>query len=76
MVEHHELMIGNGQFEARRRDQARDWMWKLVDEGIAREFRDQPGMGERIAAQESDVAAQKTTPAAAARALLDAFRSR
>ena len=54
----------------------KDWMWKLVDEGIAREFRDQPGMGARIADQEAAVAAQKATPAAAARVLLDAFRAR
>ena len=76
ILEHHELCVGNGGFEQRRRDQAKDWMWKLVDEGIAREFREQPGMDARIAEQEASVAAQKATPAAAARVLLDAFRAR
>lgn len=76
ILEHHALCVGNGGFEQRRRDQAKDWMWKLVDEGIAREFREQPGMGARIADQEAAVAAQKATPAAAARVLLDAFRAR
>jgi len=75
IVEHHELTSRNGALEARRRDQARDWMWKLVDEGIARVFRETPGMAELIETQEVDVAAQKTTPAAAARQLLSAFRT-
>ncbi|MEM9177077.1 MAG: methylmalonyl Co-A mutase-associated GTPase MeaB [Myxococcota bacterium] len=71
--EHHEMMRRSGQFEQRRRLQSRDWMWKLVDEGMARAFREGPGMREAIALQERDVEAQKTTPAAAARALLERF---
>lgn len=73
IVEHHETMVANGRFEARRREQARDWMWKLVDEGIARAFREQPGMAAAIAREEEAVQAQKATPAAAARSLLDRF---
>ena len=76
VVEHHELMRANGKFETRRRDQARDWMWKLVEEGIQRAFRDQDGMTEAIAREEASVQAQKTTPAAAARALLARFEGR
>ena len=75
IVEHHEMMKANGHFEARRRNQARDWMWKLVDEGIARAFREQAGMAAAIAAEEAAVQAQKTTPAAAARKLLARFIS-
>lgn len=73
IVEHHEMTLANGALENRRRGQARDWMWKLVDEGIARAFRDQPGMAAAIAVQEEAVQAQKSTPAAAARALLECF---
>jgi LAO/AO transport system kinase len=76
IVEHHELMLSSGQFEARRQAQARAWMWKLIDEGISRAFRQQPGMDEAIAREEESVATRKTTPAAAARALLEAFASR
>ena len=50
-------------------------MWKLVDEGIARAFRERPGMKAAIARQEEAVAAQEVTPAAAARALLEAFEA-
>ncbi|MBB84325.1 MAG: methylmalonyl Co-A mutase-associated GTPase MeaB [Deltaproteobacteria bacterium] len=76
IVEHHDLRVANGQLEARRRDQAKDWMWKLVDEGIQRAFREQPGMLDEIARQEADVAGQKSTPAAAARLLLERFGAR
>ena len=76
VVEHHELMLRTGHFEQRRRGQARSWMWKLVDEGIARAFRDAEGMRAAIEREEEAVAEQKTTPAAAARILLDAFEAR
>jgi LAO/AO transport system kinase len=74
ILEHHELMQASGQFDERRREQSRAWMRKLLEEGIERAFREQPGMQAAIAREEEAVAAQKTTPAAAARTLLRAFR--
>jgi LAO/AO transport system kinase len=74
ILEHHELMRSSGDFEARRKDQSRAWLRKLLEEGIDQTFRRQPGMAEAIAREEEAVAAQKTTPAAAARSLLAAFR--
>ncbi len=73
VVEHHELMQSTGHFEERRRSQARAWLWKLIEEGVARAFRERPGMSDAIAREEEAVVAQKTTPAAAARTLLAAF---
>lgn len=73
VLEHHALMERNGHFEQRRRTQARSWMWKLVEEGVERAFRERPGMAEAIGRAERAVADQETTPAAAARALLEAF---
>jgi LAO/AO transport system kinase len=74
ILEHHGLMQASGEFDERRRDQARAWMWKLLEDGIGRAFRELPGMREAIKREEEAVAAQKTTPAAAARALLQNFR--
>ena len=74
IVEHHELMQSSGEFDERRRGQSRAWLRKLLEEGIDRSFRQQPGMSEAIAREEDAVAAQKTTPAAAARTLLEAFQ--
>jgi len=74
VLEHHEIMRANGAFDERRREQSRAWLWKLLEEGIDRAFREQPGMIEAIKREEEAVAAQKTTPAVAARTLLQAFR--
>ena len=73
ILEHDALSRSGGGFEQRRRSQARDWMWKLVEEGIGRVFRERPGMAAAVARQEQAVSAQQTTPAAAARLLLEAF---
>lgn len=73
VLEHHQLMVASGQFDLRRREQSRAWMWKLLENGIDRAFREQPGMHDAIKREEEAVAAQKTTPAAAARTLLETF---
>jgi len=73
VLEHRALMTGSGRLEARRREQARAWMWKLVEEGMARAFRERPGMPEAIAREEAAVADQSRTATAAARTLLDRF---
>ena len=75
ILEHHALTEASGRLAERRREQAQSWMWRLLDEGIARAFREQPGMAEEIAQQEERVAAHETTPAIAARELLARFRS-
>jgi LAO/AO transport system kinase len=73
ILEHRKQLASSGELGRRRREQARAWMWKLVDEGLARAFRDSPGMAEAISRSEESVEAQRTTPAAAARGLLEAF---
>lgn len=72
--EHRALLTASGELQARRREQARAWMWSLVEEGLRACFRAHPGVAGRIEQIERDVEALKTTPAAAARALLEAFR--
>ena len=37
-------MRANGRFDERRREQSRAWLRKLLEEGIERAFREQPGM--------------------------------
>ncbi len=74
VLEHREVLTASGELDVRRRRQARAWMWSLVEEGLHRAFRSHPQVAGKIDALERDVAGRKTTPAAAARALLDAFR--
>jgi LAO/AO transport system kinase len=71
--EHRALCQADGSLQQRRRRQARDWMWALVEEGLRRAFQGHPAVRERIGGLERDVEALKTTPAAAARVLLEAF---
>ncbi len=73
ILEHRALLESSGQLQRRRREQSRAWLWKLVEEGMTRAFRERPGMPEAIAREEAAVADQTRTPTAAARALLERF---
>lgn len=76
VLAHREALGASGELETRRRAQAREWMWSLLEEGLRRAFHRHPAVGERIAALERRVEAQKITPAAAAEELLAAFLGR
>jgi LAO/AO transport system kinase len=74
LVRYRAAMQAGGALEQRRRAQAREWMWSLVHEGLRQAFRRHPGVAERIGRLEADVEARRTTAAAAARELLEAFQ--
>jgi LAO/AO transport system kinase len=76
VLAHAEALRNAGELERRRRAQACAWMWTLVGDGLDRAFRAHPAVASRIASLEAEVESQKTTPAAAARELLEAFRGR
>jgi LAO/AO transport system kinase len=63
-------MQAAGEFAARRRDQAGDWMWHLIDERLRADFRAHPGVHALLAATQATVAAGRLTPAMAAEQLL------
>jgi LAO/AO transport system kinase len=73
--EQRDALAASGERTARRRDQARAWMWTLVDDGLRRALREHPAVASQIETLESQVEDSATTPASAARAILDAFRS-
>jgi LAO/AO transport system kinase len=74
--EHHARCLSSGELQAKRCEQARAWMWNLVEESLADSFRSHPGVREKIASFEREVEALTRTPAAAARELLDIFLGR
>jgi LAO/AO transport system kinase len=75
MIEEHAAAVSaSGERAARRREQARAWMWNLVDQGLRDAFRSHPEVARRVPALEREVEASRTTPAAAARLLLETFR--
>ena len=73
--EHRQALEASGESAQRRREQARAWMWSLVDQGLQRAFREHPAVAAEIERLEAEVEKLKTSPARAARTLLDAFRS-
>jgi LAO/AO transport system kinase len=73
VLAHREALAAAGELERRRRSQAREWLWTLVDERLLQAFRTHPDVAARIPRLEAEVEAQKTSPAAAARELLRVF---
>jgi LAO/AO transport system kinase len=72
--EYRTAMAKAGTFEERRSRQARSWMWREVDDSLVASFRAHPSVKARISELEEQVEAGTLTPAAAAQALLAAFR--
>ena len=76
VLAHRQALDAAGELERRRRSQACDWMWALLEEGLTQRFRAHPAVAARIGQLEAEVEALTITPAAAARALLAAFAER
>jgi LAO/AO transport system kinase len=72
--EHAAATAASGERTARRREQARAWMWSLVDQGLRDAFRSHPEVAQRAPGLEREVEASRITPAAAARRLLETFQ--
>jgi LAO/AO transport system kinase len=66
----------SGQFEARRAEQARAWMWAEVNASLIQALKTDPEVRERIPILEAAAGEGRVSPAAAARQLLDAFLRR
>ena len=75
ILEQRRALEASGEARRRRREQARAWMWNLVDDGLQRRFRAHPAVAARIETLGQEVEDLKTTPAKAARILLESFRS-
>ena len=69
-----DTLTKSGALGSQRRRQARDWMWSLVEEGLRQALRQNPEVAAAIPGLEADVEAQRVTPAAGARAILEAFQ--
>ncbi|MDP2823296.1 MAG: methylmalonyl Co-A mutase-associated GTPase MeaB [Sulfuritalea sp.] len=65
-----DTLTASGEFEARRRHQALDWMWQQIDSGLRKHFRQHPAVKGALAELSVSVEAGTTTPAAAAQRLL------
>ncbi|WP_374239781.1 methylmalonyl Co-A mutase-associated GTPase MeaB [Zoogloea sp.] len=63
-------MQRSGEFEARRRHQARAWMWELIDQGLRARFASHARVQQDLPGLQAAVEAGQTTPSAAAMRLL------
>ena len=70
-----DALVASGEHAQRRREQSRSWMWSLVEEGLQQAFRGHPDVARQLPGLERAVEALETTPAHAARTLLEAFRA-
>lgn len=75
VLAHTAALESSGERQARRKEQARQWMWSLVEEGLRNSFRAHPEVSSRMDALERAVQNLEISPAAAARTLLEAFHS-
>ena len=69
-----DTLTKSGALDSQRRRQAREWMWSLVEEGLRQALRQNSEVEAAIPGLEADVEAQRVTPAAGARAILEAFQ--
>ena len=75
VLAHRAALVASQGLVARRREQDRAWMWSLVEEGLRDGFHANTRVQRETPIREAEVAAQRVTPAAAARSLLEAFRA-
>jgi LAO/AO transport system kinase len=71
--EHRDALSSSGDLEARRRDQALAWLWRLLDDGLQNAFRGHAEVAHRLPELERAVRSRETAPMKAARALLETF---
>jgi LAO/AO transport system kinase len=73
-IEAHAAMLAeSGTLSARRAEQARDWMWSEVNDGLLDALASDPAVAAELQALESDVRAGTISPTAAAHRILSRF---
>jgi len=71
--DYHTSMIASNEFEERRSNQAKAWMWSEIEENLIAALRDHPKVGAQVENLESKVASSDMAPGAAAREMLSVF---
>lgn len=70
---HSAMLTATGVLGARRADQARDWMWSEVNDGLLDALASDPAVATEMRALETDVRAGTVSPTAAAQRILRRF---
>ena len=69
------IMLAAGELAAKRRHQALDWMWTLIESGLHARFRQHPAVRRELPALATAVEAGELTPVLAAERMLDCFKA-
>jgi LAO/AO transport system kinase len=70
VLDHRRKLTASGELDEKRRRQALDWMWSLVEEGLRERFRKHKKIQEHLPRLSREVEAGRITPTAAASELL------
>ena len=73
--EHRSRLIEDGALSRRRQEQARRWMWTLVEEAVLRDLRENPAVVRAAGDLEKAVVEGTTTATRAAQSLLKTFEA-
>jgi LAO/AO transport system kinase len=68
--QHRAALTASGELESKRRDQQRDWLWSMIDDGLKRQFLARPDVARLLPDVEAAVLDARTTPTEGARRLL------
>ena len=71
IADYRAALSASGELEAKRRHQALSWMWSIIETGLHQQFKNHPVVQAELPRYSAAVEGGTTTPAAAARALLD-----
>lgn len=76
VLDHRNQLLASGQLQQRRLDQQKQWMWALVEDGLWRDFRDNPVLQQASPQIEQALAAGELGALEAAEQLLSLSRNR
>lgn len=71
ILDHRKRLMDAGELEAKRKRQALDWMWSLIEEGLRDRFRRNPRVRNHLPEVSREVEKGITTPTIAATRLLE-----
>ncbi|MEX1314974.1 MAG: methylmalonyl Co-A mutase-associated GTPase MeaB [Desulfotignum sp.] len=70
VLKHRNIFKASGEFDQRRKNQALEWMWTLVEDGLRQMFKDNRKINAQIPVVSGQVVKGEISPTAAARTLL------
>jgi LAO/AO transport system kinase len=73
IIAHNKLIKETGEFDHKRKEQAVEWMWNLVDDGLKKKFMETDSIKKEIPKISNKVKQGLISPSAAAEALLSYF---